>query len=36
MKHLNSGLSGYNYIMVPSYPMPDRGLRFGVSWNFFD
>ncbi|MBW6490515.1 MAG: putative porin [Lentimicrobium sp.] len=36
MKHLNSGLSGYNYMMVPSYPMPDRGLRFGVSWNFFD
>ncbi len=36
LKHMNSGLSGYNYIMVPSYPMPDRGLRFGVSWNFFD
>jgi hypothetical protein len=36
MKHLNSGLSGYNYFMVPSYPMPDRGFRFGVSWNFFD
>lgn len=36
MKHLNSGLTGYNYIMVPGYPMPDRGLRFGVSWQFFD
>jgi hypothetical protein len=36
MKHLNSGFSGYNYMMVPSYPMADRGLRFGVSWNFFD
>jgi hypothetical protein len=36
IKHLNSGLSGYNYLMVPSYPMPDRGFRFGVTWNFFD
>lgn len=36
MKHINSGLTGYNYLMVPSYPMPDRGFRFGVSWNFFD
>ncbi len=35
-KHLNSGLSGYNYIMVPGYPMPDRGLKFGVSWMFYD
>ena len=36
MKHLNEGLTGHNYIMVPSYPMADRGFRFGVSWNFFD
>lgn len=36
MKHLNSGLMGYNYFMVPSYPMQDRGFRFGVSWDFFD
>lgn len=36
MKHLNEGFTGYNYFMVPSYPMADRGFRFGVSWNFFD
>ncbi len=36
MKHLNSGFNGYNYIMVPGYPMPDRGLRFGISWLFYD
>lgn len=36
MKHVNSGFSGYSYMMVPSYPMPDRGFRFGVTWNFFD
>lgn len=36
MKHLNSGLMDYNYFMIPGYPMPDRGLRFGVSWAFYD
>lgn len=36
MKHLNSGLMGYDYMMVPGYPMPDRGLRFGISWVFYD
>ncbi|MBK6347542.1 MAG: hypothetical protein IPF68_16745 [Bacteroidales bacterium] len=36
LKHLNSGLSGYDYIMVPGYPMPDRGFRFGISWTFYD
>ena len=36
LKHLNSGLGSYNYIMVPGYPMQDRGLRFGVSWTFYD
>jgi hypothetical protein len=36
IKHLNSGFSGYDYIMVPGYPMPDRGLKFGISWMFYD
>lgn len=36
MEHVNAGLNGYNYFMVPHYPMADRGFRFGVSWNFFD
>lgn len=35
-KHVNSGLMDYNYIMVPGYPMPDRGMRFGISWAFYD
>ncbi|HPG33009.1 MAG: hypothetical protein H6541_08225 [Lentimicrobiaceae bacterium] len=35
-KHVNSGLMGYNYIQVPGYPMPDRGIHFGVSWQFYD
>jgi len=36
MKHLNSGMMDYDYFMIPGYPMPDRGLRFGVSWAFYD
>ncbi|HLO91381.1 MAG TPA: putative porin [Lentimicrobium sp.] len=35
-KHVNSGLMDYTYIMVPGYPMPDRGMRFGISWAFYD
>lgn len=35
-KHVNGGLMDYNYYMVPNYPMPDRGFRFGVSWAFYD
>ncbi len=36
MKHLNSGFMDYNYFLVPGYPMPDAGFRFGVSWAFYD
>ncbi|MFZ4707481.1 MAG: putative porin [Bacteroidales bacterium] len=35
-QHLNSGWTDYSYYMVPHYPQPDRGLRFGVSWLFYD
>lgn len=35
-RHLNSTFSGYNYIDVPGYPLPDGGINFGVSWNFYD
>lgn len=34
--HINAGLSGGNYYMVPHYPMPGRALKFGVSWMFYD
>jgi hypothetical protein len=34
--HLNSGLSGYNYFMVPSYPMNVRMIRYGFAWTFYD
>lgn len=36
MKHVNSGFMNYTYFMIPGYPMPDRGLRFGISWSFYD
>jgi hypothetical protein len=35
-QHLNSGWTDYSYFMVPHYPQPDRGLRFGISWLFYD
>ena len=34
--HVNSGLSGYNYFMVPFYPQNVRMFRFGVGWTFYD
>lgn len=34
--HINSGLMGYNYYMIPSYPMNVRMLRYGVAWTFYN
>jgi hypothetical protein len=34
--HLNSGWTGNNYFLTPSYPYPDRTFKFGVSWKFYD
>jgi hypothetical protein len=36
MDHLNSGLMGYNYYMIPSYPMNIRMLRYGLAWTFYN
>lgn len=36
LQHANSGLTGYRYYMVPTYPMADRAFKFGVNWMFFD
>jgi hypothetical protein len=35
-EHLNAGLIGYNYYMVPHYPVADASLKVGVSWMFYD
>jgi hypothetical protein len=36
LDHLNSGYSGYNYYMIPSYPMNVRMFRYGLAWTFYD
>lgn len=36
MDHLNSGIMGYNYFLIPHYPMSDRAVKFGVSWSFYN
>jgi hypothetical protein len=34
--HVNYGMMGYDFAMVPSYPMNVRMLRYGLSWTFYD
>ncbi len=34
--HVNSGFTGYNYFMVPGYPLNVRMFRFGIAWTFYD
>jgi len=34
--HLNSGYMGYDYFMIPSYPMNTRMLRYGIAWTFYN
>ncbi len=34
--HANQGLGNNKYFFVPHYPLNQRLLKFGVSWNFYD
>lgn len=34
--HVNQGLTGYNYILCPGYPYPDRSFKFGIVWQFYN
>ena len=34
--HVNAKLMGFNYDMVPLYPMNIRMLRYGLSWTFYN
>jgi hypothetical protein len=34
--HVNAGLMGYDYFMIPTYPMNPRMLRYGLAWTFYD
>lgn len=34
--HINAGLGKKNYFLTPHYPLNERVIRFGLSWNFFN
>ena len=36
LEHFNAGLNGFNYAITRFYPIPDRNLKLGLSWTFFD
>lgn len=36
LDHVNAKLIGYNYDMIPSYPMNVRMFRYGIAWTFYD
>jgi len=36
MSHVNSGTGNKNQFLTPHYPVNNRVLRMGVSWNFFN
>lgn len=36
LDHLNSGLTGYEYFLLPSYPLNVRMIRYGLAWTFYD
>jgi hypothetical protein len=36
MENVLHGMLGTNYSMVPGYYQPERALRFGLTWLFFD
>ena len=36
MSHVNAGSGNRQYFLTPHYPLNQRVLRFGLSWNFFN
>lgn len=34
--HVNAGSGNQNYFLTPHYPLNNRILRFGLSWNFYN
>ncbi|MBM3420310.1 MAG: hypothetical protein FJY11_04155, partial [Bacteroidetes bacterium] len=34
--HVNSGLSGYDYYLIPHNPLNIRVFRYGIAWTFYD
>jgi hypothetical protein len=36
LDHLNSGMTGYEYFLLPAYPLNIRMIRYGIAWTFYD
>jgi hypothetical protein len=36
LEHVNAGINGMNAYVIPNYPLPDRILKLGFNWVFFD
>jgi hypothetical protein len=36
VEHINQGLMGSGYNLIPTYFQPDRAFRFGLNWEFLD
>ena len=36
MSHVNAGMGQPNYVLAPHYPINQRVLKIGLSWNFYD
>lgn len=36
MYHINAGSGSKNAFLVPHYPINPKGIKFGLSWNFYD
>ena len=36
LEHVNEGMSGKKYYLIPHYPVAGRLFKFGVEWNFYD
>ena len=36
MEHFNAGINGMNAYVIPNYHLPDRLLKLGFNWVFFD
>jgi hypothetical protein len=36
VEHINQGFTGANYVLTPGYIQPDRAIKFGFTWLFWD
>lgn len=36
ISNISQGITPYNYIMIPNYPLQDRAFRMGIKWRFWN